>query len=170
MSPSNKQLPPAPGTCPRHHAVYQCSRTPRKQLGWPEQWSPHWPRCPSKLVMVKWCLMSSDVSWHIRDKLWPVPKHGSVILYVHEGSLGRTAQDGHLDSHTAPELWHQSCCCWSLLYSAILRSRADSLRSHVILHEWIAFYSACFEYPPKWCTYSAGMAGARWNWDNPVIF
>ena len=23
-----------------------------------------------------------------------------------EGSLGRTAQDGHLDSHTAPELWH----------------------------------------------------------------
>ena len=35
-----------------------------------------------------------------------------------------------------------SCCCWSLLYSAILRSRADSLRSHVILHEWLAFYSA----------------------------
>ena len=27
----------------------------------------------------------------------------------------------------------------SLLYSAILRSRADSLRSHVILHEWIVF-------------------------------
>ena len=26
--------------------------------------------------------------------------------------------------------------------SAILRSRADSLRSHVILHQWIAFYSA----------------------------
>ena len=22
-----------------------------------------------------------------------------------EGSLGRTAQDGHLDSHTAPEQW-----------------------------------------------------------------
>ena len=31
---------------------------------------------------------------------------------------------------------------WSLLYSAILRFRADSLRSHVILHEWIAFHSA----------------------------
>ena len=29
-----------------------------------------------------------------------------------------------------------------VLYSAILRSRADSLRSHVILHERIAFYSA----------------------------
>ena len=30
------------------------------------------------------------------------------------------------------------------LYSAILRSRADSLRSHVILREWLAFYSAFF--------------------------
>ena len=68
------------------------------------------------------------------------------------------------------------CCClsqsssmkdyyyWSLLYSAILRSRADSLRLHVILHEWIAFYSPPFsKYPPKWCTHSAGMAGATWN-------
>ena len=40
------------------------------------------------------------------------------------------------------------CCCWwwwwwwSLLYSAILCSGADSLRSHVILHDWLAFYSA----------------------------
>ena len=34
------------------------------------------------------------------------------------------------------------------LYSPL--SWADSLRSHVILHEWIAFYSAFFEYPPKW--------------------
>ena len=30
----------------------------------------------------------------------------------------------------------------AFLYSAILRSRADSLRSYVILHEWLAFYSA----------------------------
>ena len=33
-------------------------------------------------------------------------------------------------------------CCWSLLYSATLRSQADSQCSHAILHEWIAFYSA----------------------------
>ena len=31
---------------------------------------------------------------------------------------------------------------WLLLHSAILRSRADSLRLHAILHEWLAFYSA----------------------------
>ena len=37
------------------------------------------------------------------------------------------------------------------LYSAILRlSWADSLRSHAVLHEWLAFYSVFFEYPPKW--------------------
>ena len=30
---------------------------------------------------------------------------------------------------------------WLLLYSTILRSRADSLLSHMILHEWLAFYS-----------------------------
>ena len=39
-------------------------------------------------------------------------------------------------------------------------SRADSLRSHVILHGRLAFYSG-FEYPPQWCTYSAGIA-ADW--------
>ena len=31
---------------------------------------------------------------------------------------------------------------WLFLYSTILRSRVYSLRSHVTLHEWIAFYSA----------------------------
>ena len=33
------------------------------------------------------------------------------------------------------------CWCWSLLYGANLRSRADSLRLCVILHEWLASYS-----------------------------
>ena len=40
----------------------------------------------------------------------------------------------------------------------------------VIIHEWIAFYSALFEYPLKWCTYSAGMAGATWNCCNLGAF
>ena len=35
-----------------------------------------------------------------------------------------------------------SSTCWSLLYSAVLRSGADSLLSHVILQEWLDFYSA----------------------------
>ena len=32
---------------------------------------------------------------------------------------------------------------WLLLYSVILHSRADSLRSHVILHEWLAYFIVC---------------------------
>ena len=42
-------------------------------------------------MMMSWCLMSSDVIWHIRDKLWPKPKHGSlvIILYVHGNQKAR---------------------------------------------------------------------------------
>ena len=31
--------------------------------------------------------------------------NNSLRPWKPEGLLGRTAQDGHLDSHTAPELW-----------------------------------------------------------------
>ena len=43
---------------------------------------------------------------------------------------------------------------FSALLSKLIALACDSTR--VLL----AFYSALFEYPPKWCTYSAGMAGA----------
>ena len=42
-----------------------------------------------------------------------------------------------------------SSTSWLLLYSDILCSRADSLRSHVILYEWLAFYSAFLNIHPK---------------------
>ena len=29
------------------------------------------------------------VSWHIRDKLWPMPKHGSINLHVHGNQKAR---------------------------------------------------------------------------------
>ena len=63
----------------------------------------------------RWCLVSSDVGWHIRDKLRPLREHGSIYYIAlrprkPETSLGRTAQDGQLDSHTAPEL----LCCVEL--------------------------------------------------------
>ena len=35
------------------------------------------------------CLMSSDVVWHIWDKLRPMPKHGSILLYVHGNQKAR---------------------------------------------------------------------------------
>ena len=56
------------------------------------------------------CLMSSDVGWHIRDKPRPMPKHGSILLYVHgnhklisTGSLGQP-----------PRLSHSSWTMWLL--------------------------------------------------------
>ena len=79
-------------------------------------WLSHSSCFMSVMMMMSWCLMSSDVIWHIRDKLWPMPKHGSIILYVHGNQkarhLGRTAQDVHLDSHTAPELWMSVSVSW----------------------------------------------------------
>ena len=57
---------------------------------------------------------------------------------------------------------YESCCCcwWSLLYSAILRSRADSLRSYVILHEWMDFYSAFLNI----------LGSALWSFYNRTLF
>ena len=46
------------------------------------------------------------------DKLWPISAearfNNSLRPRKPEGSLERTAQDGHLDSHTAPELWDRA--------------------------------------------------------------
>ena len=53
-----------------------------------------------------------------------------------EGSLGRTAQDGHLDSHTAPELWALGILSIAfILRSFPLSSRLTALFSYEILNE-----------------------------------
>ena len=41
------------------------------------------------MMMMNRCLMSSDVMRHIRDKLWPMPKHGAINLYVHGNQKAR---------------------------------------------------------------------------------
>ena len=57
-------------------------------------------------------------------------------------------------------------CCWSHRCSAILCSRADSLCSHVILYEWLAFYGTFLNI--DWSAiltvlFDCYMAGAAWN-------
>ena len=54
--------------------------------------------------------------------------------------------------------WIRICiCCWSLSYSVILRPRADSLRSHVILHKlfiarfWISSEVVYLQRWHGWC-------------------
>ena len=76
--------------------------------------------------------------WHEHAiQKWPISSMG----------LGRTftgcctvslEEMGNFISVKPMSFWLIDDC----LYSAILSSWADSLRSHVILHEWLAFYSA----------------------------
>ena len=44
---------------------------------------------PSAHSYFRCCLLSSDVGWHIRDKLRPMREHGSVLLYVHGNHKAR---------------------------------------------------------------------------------
>ena len=77
-------------------------------------------------------------------------KHNQMIfLWKQWSKQFREAGGCTKVTHWAMEIltqWpsYQGCCCcsWLLLYSAILRSQADSMHSHVILHAWLAFYSA----------------------------
>ena len=41
------------------------------------------------LLLLLCCLMSSDVGWHIRDKLRPMREHGSMLFYVHGNHKAR---------------------------------------------------------------------------------
>ena len=79
--------------------------------------------------------MSVDII--IRDKLRPAPGEAWFNIAVGprkpEGSLGRTAQDGHLDSHTAPELGYHPHCTGHYLYPLCLFYCV-----HPTLH-WILF-------------------------------
>ena len=64
-----------------------------------------------EVMMMKCCLMSSYVIWHIRDKLWPMPKHGSINLYVHgnpRAALRRLVVRTDSPGHPAPRLSHSS--------------------------------------------------------------
>ena len=44
-----------------------------------------------------------------------------------EGSLGRTAQDGHLDSHTAPELWAKGLDSWAKISSSVVWTKVHAV-------------------------------------------
>ena len=52
-----------------------------------------------------------------------MPKHGAINIALRprkpEGSLGRTAQDGHLDSHTAPELCVKTVFLKKVMYPTV---------------------------------------------------
>ena len=113
--------------------------------------------------------MSAYICVHTHIEMYAHITHTGTHTYMHADACTYTQANVYahiimcthsLSRHTHMYYYY----CWLLLYSAILRSQADSLLLHVILHEWIAFYSAFKKKNPlKWCTYSAGMAGATRN-------
>ena len=87
-------------------------------------------------VGMSWCLMSSDVSWHIRDKLWPMPKHGSIILTSTETRrLVRTDSSGR-----PPRLSHSS---WTMFVSIVSSYQFKEAVGHPFpkdgchVHSWL---------------------------------
>ena len=80
---------------------------------------------------MKRCLMSSDVSWHIRDKLRPMPKHGSIILYVQETRrLIRTDSPGR-----PPRLSHSSWTMTNPLFKSDRQgNRNMGCQSHQLIN------------------------------------
>ena len=63
-----------------------------------------------------------------------------------EGSLGQTAQDGHLDSHTAPELWRQVDISTALGHSERWNS---SPVGHFSVGDSLGYYTGCCGL--NWC-------------------
>ena len=83
--------------------------------------------------------MSSDVSWHIRDKLRPMPKHGSIKLYTST----ETRRLVRTDSPARPPwLAHSS---WTMNFSffsptseeltdSVVKHRGNMMASHNSVH------------------------------------
>ena len=76
--------------------------------------------------------------WHEHAiQKWPISSMGLGLTFTGCCTLS-LEEMGNFISVKPMSFWLIDDC----LYSAILSSWADSLRSHVILHEWLAFYSA----------------------------
>ena len=110
--------------------------------------------------------------------------HTHTDTHTHRGTRTHKHSDcTKLNIHSlkraanAPETWNR--CTEQKTWHVYNFGKIDILRianialfsarfSRLTALEWgstwvTSFNSAFFEYPPKWCTYSAGMAGATWN-------
>ena len=104
-----------------------------------------------RCVLLSWCFTSTETRWLIRDRQSQVYDDDDEVMlnvlrcqltylgqvvtnaearcnnslhpWKPEGSLGRTAQDGHLNSHTAPELWHRCIKQNAYIYSENTKKR-----------------------------------------------
>ena len=90
----------------------------------------------------------------------PVQRFVAVIIRV---GIGIEVSLGAIDPHIACNIQSD----WLIddrLYSAILHSLEQTHCACMWFYmSALAFYSAFFEYPLKWCSYSTGMVGAIWS-------
>ena len=100
--------------------------------------------------------MSSDVGWHLGQAETSAKAWFNIALRPRkpEGSLGRTAQDGHLDTHTAPELWPTRVGVGWLFTPADFPAR-DATDSCVAIASTVPHSSVC----RRWST----MSGPDWG-------
>jgi len=87
----------------------------------------------------KWPISCTIQKWPISCTIqkWPISSMGLGLTFTGCCILS-LVEMGNFISVKPTSFWLIDDC----LYSAILCSRADSLCSHVDLHEWLAFYSA----------------------------
>ena len=106
-----------------------------RSTGYPESTRTQHQQCVISLTAVA---VQHRVLWkHTHTHTHTHTEAASTVCHVPHSCHCATQGTLNLYTHIINCLSHYYC--WSLLYSAILRSRADSLHSHVILHEWIAF-------------------------------
>ena len=87
--------------------------------------------------------MSADILWTSWDQCRSTVQYSFTSTETTR-RLVRTDNPGRPPRLSQLLNYDTFCCCWSLLYSAILRPRAHLLRLHVILHVWLAFFIARF--------------------------
>ena len=101
--------------CDQCRSTVQCCFTSTKTIRLVRTESPGRPPRLShsswtlRILLLLCCLMSSDVGWHIGDKLRPMLKLGSILLYVHGNHKAR--YDGKPRTAAPPRLSHSS---WTL--------------------------------------------------------
>ena len=95
--------------------------------------------------------------------------HQRYILKKSKRSLDK------IHAHGAPSMEVSLIDWWSIIawlmiaYIALFSALLSRLIALACGSTWVTSFIArfcfvfVFEYPPKWCTYNAGMAGATWN-------
>ena len=110
----------------------------------------------------EWPVNRTVISGRLKWSAWTVKAVGELNKHIEAGqeTRGENWQGSRLKETTQKSCTQSRLFCWWMLsYNAILRSRVDSLRSHVILHEWRAFYRAflistkvaCLQHWHGWC-------------------